>query len=178
MDKHEKLKVKKMENRTRNIEIKSIIGKFIYQHECLDNTIRFTVEQAIREGYPLDWADLREANLDWGYFSGGRFNGADFSGCTAQGADFKNCEAERANFRHSLLSLADFRKGKMVDAEFYSSDLSHANMSDTDLENARMAKCSLHDTNLIGANIEGIVCDPEEMNMAITEDTVEYAETF
>lgn len=167
-----------MENRTRNIEIKSITGAVIYQHDCIDNTIRFTVEQAIGEGYILDWADLREANLDFGYFSGGRFNGADFSGCTAKGADFKNCEAERANFRHSDLSFADFRAGKMVDAEFYSSDLSHADMADTDLENARMAKCSLRDTNLIGANIVGIVCDPEQINMAITECTIEYAETF
>lgn len=160
-----------------NIEIKSITGVVIYQYDCPNNTLKFTVEQAIREGYILDYADLRCADLDFGYFSGGRFAGADFSGCTARGADFKNCEAERAIFSHSHLSHADFRYGKLSNTNFSRSDLSYAEMADTDLQNAELDRCSLHDTNFLRSNLSGASYGTDEMLMAITADTVEVIET-
>ena len=45
------------------IEIKSIFGELIFEYECENNTIKKTVEKAVKEKVSLSSADLRLANL-------------------------------------------------------------------------------------------------------------------
>ena len=45
------------------IEIKSIFGELIFEYECENNTIKKTVEQAVRKNISLYSADLSSANL-------------------------------------------------------------------------------------------------------------------
>lgn len=59
------------------IEIKSVIGEVLFEYDCENNTIRKTLEEAVKRdadlrGADLGDADLRDANLgdanlgDWG----------------------------------------------------------------------------------------------------------------
>lgn len=45
------------------IQIKSIFGTVLFEHECKDNTIKKTVEEAIRRSANLSYANLSYANL-------------------------------------------------------------------------------------------------------------------
>jgi hypothetical protein len=53
------------------IKIESIFGKLIFEHETEDNTIKKTLEEAVKSGADLRGAYLRGANLgeDWGKLS-------------------------------------------------------------------------------------------------------------
>lgn len=46
------------------IEIKSVFGKLLFEYDCEDNSIKKTVEKAIKENIPLSSADLNSADLN------------------------------------------------------------------------------------------------------------------
>jgi hypothetical protein len=49
------------------IEIKSVAEKVLFEYDCVDNTIRKTLEEAVKRDTDLDGADLDGADLgDWG----------------------------------------------------------------------------------------------------------------
>lgn len=56
---------------TRKIQIKSIFGEVLFEFEKENNTIKDTVEEAVRQGANLNGANLNGANLD-----GASLNGA------------------------------------------------------------------------------------------------------
>ena len=58
------------------IQIKDTQGRVLYEHECENNTIKLTLEQALRRRVDLRGADLRFANL----------RGADLRGADLRGA--------------------------------------------------------------------------------------------
>ena len=45
------------------IEIKSIFGKVLFALEKENNTIKYTIEEAVRNNANLEYADLEYANL-------------------------------------------------------------------------------------------------------------------
>ena len=45
------------------IEIKNIDGVVLFSHECENNTVRKTVEEAVRQGVSLNRANLTKAIL-------------------------------------------------------------------------------------------------------------------
>jgi len=73
------------------IEIKNRTGEVIYSHECDDNTIRKTVEQAVK-----DHADLRNADL----------LNADLLNADLLNADLRNAYLRNADLRNAYLSSA------------------------------------------------------------------------
>ena len=59
-----------MENKTINIQIKTLFGKLIFEYESENNSIKETLLEAIKSGADLSGADLIDADL----------SGADLSG--------------------------------------------------------------------------------------------------
>ena len=69
------------------IEIKNRwTGEVIYTHECEDNTIRKTVEQAVKRGVSLDRASLYGASLDRASLDGANGNFFVPLACPSDGA--------------------------------------------------------------------------------------------
>ena len=61
-----------------NIEIKSwIAGKALFAWDCENNTIKLTMEAAVRAGARLDGASLDGASLDGASLDGARLDGAE-----------------------------------------------------------------------------------------------------
>ena len=58
------------------IEIKSIWGKVLFSFEKENNTIKDTVEEAVRHGASLDGASLYRASLDGASLNGASLDGA------------------------------------------------------------------------------------------------------
>ena len=97
------------------IEIKNRwTGEVIFSHECEDNTIGKTVEQALKSSADLCNADLSNANL----------RSADLSNADLSYADLCNADLSNANLRSANLRSADLR----------SADLSNADLSYADLD--------------------------------------------
>ena len=69
------------------IEIKDIIGKYLFTHECENNTIAITVEEAVKNGANLSDADLRGADLSGADLMGANLRGANLIGANLSGAN-------------------------------------------------------------------------------------------
>ena len=76
------------------LQIKSIFGSLLFEYECEENSIKKTLEKAIKENADLSSADLRYANL----------RSADLSSANIRSADLRS-----ANLRYADLHSANLR---------------------------------------------------------------------
>ena len=74
------------------IEIKSIFGSLLFEHNSENNTIKETIKEANLRGVNLSGADLSWANL-----SGADLRGADLRGANLRWADLSEANLNGAN---------------------------------------------------------------------------------
>ena len=89
------------------IEIKSIFGELIFEYECENNTIKKTVEKAVKEKVSLRLADLRLANLYSANLRSADLSSADLRSADLRSANLSSANLYSANLRLADLSLAD-----------------------------------------------------------------------
>lgn len=106
-------------------------GMTIFSFEKEDNTLKKTVEEAVRKGVSLEESDLWEKNL---------------SGVDLHGADLWH-----AHLRHTNLSDADLSCSCLIGVNLSGADLEGAN-----LRGAKLRGALLLDADLKGANIEDV----------------------
>ena len=87
------------------IEIKSIYGSVLFSYESENNTIKKTVEEAIKQRANLSRANLLGADLLGADLLGANLSGADLLGANLSGADLLG-----ANLSGAYLSGADLRQ--------------------------------------------------------------------
>ena len=81
-----------------NIQIKSrFTAAVLFEHDCENNSVRITLELAIKSGADLRGADLSRADL----------SGANLRGANLSGADLRGANLSGANLSCAYLSDAD-----------------------------------------------------------------------
>ena len=125
------------------IKINSIFGKLIFEYECENNTIKKTVEEAVKEKIKLSFADLRSANLRY----------ADLRSANLRYADLRYADLRSANLRYADLSYADLRSANLRYANLRSADLSYADLSYADLRSANLRSADLSSADLRFADL-------------------------
>ena len=78
------------------IQIKSIFGVVIFEYEKENNTVKDTINEAVKKGVNLTRANLREANLTRANLEGANLTRADLGGANLEGANLT-----RANLREA-----------------------------------------------------------------------------
>jgi len=106
------------------IQIRSLAGSLLFEYECVDNTVKKTVLEAIKQK-----ADLRSANL--------RF--ADLSSANLRFADLSSADLRSANLRFADLSSADLHFADLHFADLSSANLHFADLSSADLRSADLS---------------------------------------
>lgn len=81
----------------KKIEIKNILGNVLFTHECEDNRVKITVEEAARQDVSLCMADLRGANLRGANLYCADLHGANLRGADLHGADLHGADLRDAN---------------------------------------------------------------------------------
>ena len=96
------------------IKIESIFGKLLFEHEAEDNTIKKTLEEAVKSGANLGGANLGGANLGYANLRGANLRGADL-----RGADLGDANLGDANLGGADLRGADLGEewGKLESAQ-------------------------------------------------------------
>jgi len=59
----------------KTIQIEDYFNKVLFEHTCKNNTLKFTLELAVKEGVKLNYADLANVNLESAYLDNNNFNG-------------------------------------------------------------------------------------------------------
>jgi hypothetical protein len=107
-----------------NIQIKSVLGKLLFEFEKEDNTIKETVLEAIKQSANLQSADLRSANLQ----------SADLRSANLQSADLRYADLQYADLRYAELRYADLRYADLRSADLQSTDLRSADLRSANIE--------------------------------------------
>lgn len=141
---------------------KSII---IFEYECQNNCIKTTLEEAVRRGVKIMYADL--SNLD---LSGANLKGAtihaelvntNLNGACLEGASFIS------NFSGANLKGANFENASFMGCDFYSANLCCANF-----KNANFVFSNLSKANFYGAYLQ-----PENFFGNDTDDETNFSAT-
>ena len=82
-------------------------GSVLFEYEKENNTLKDTVEEAVKEGADLEGAYLEGANLRGAYLRGAYLGGADLEGADLGGADLEGANLRGAYLRGAYLVGAD-----------------------------------------------------------------------
>ena len=120
------------------IKIESIFGKLLFEHEAEDNTIKKTLEEAVKSGAYLGGANLGDAYLGGANLGGAYLGDANLSGAYLGGANLSGAYLGGANLGDAYLGGAN---------------LGGANLVGAYLGGAYLRGAYLRDANLRGANL-------------------------
>ena len=133
------------------IEIKSIFGNVLFEFSKENNTIKDTVEEAVRRGADLSGADLRDAYLRDAYLRGADLRDAYLSGAYLRGAYLSGADLSGADLRDAYLRGANLRGADLRGADLRDANLRDAYLSGADLRGADLRDANLRDADLRGA---------------------------
>ena len=100
-----------MFNKTR-IQIKTWAGNLLFGYISEDNTIKKTLEEAVKKGADLRNADLRDADLEDADLRGADLGGADLRGAYLEDADLGGADLGGAYLKGANLEGADLKDAK------------------------------------------------------------------
>lgn len=128
-------------------------GEIIFSHTCEDNTIKKTVEEAVKQGINLAYADLKDTdlsnvNLSHENLSNAILDYTDLSYSDLSYTDLSNANLCNINLRYSNLSYSSLRYVDLSSANLFNANLSYSDLSHTDLSNANLNSTNLRYTNL------------------------------
>ena len=133
------------------IKIKSSSGSVLFEYAKENNTLRDTLEEAVRRGVYLRRADLQGADLRYANLQGVDLRYACLQGANLRGADLHNADLRDANLYNAYLYNADLR-----DADLRDADLRHAYLYGAYLYGADLCDANLYNAYLYGVDLCGI----------------------
>ena len=118
-------------NKQITIQIKSIIGSVLFEYTELNNTVKDTLEVAVKSNANLKYADLSNADL---------------SNANLKYADLSNANLSNANLFNANLRYADL----------YAANLKYADLSNANLSNANLRYAILNEKEKLR---KGVIID-------------------
>jgi uncharacterized protein YjbI with pentapeptide repeats len=148
------------------IEIKNRInGKILFAHNQKNNSIKATLEAAIRAGVDLSYADLRHANLSY----------IDLSYVNLSYADLSYAVLIFANLSHADLSYAILTSANLISINLISADLSYAKLNFANLSSANLSFANMSFAELDSAKMQGAKLSSADLKFTDLE-TATYGE--
>ena len=138
------------------IEIKSVLGKVLFALEKENNTIKDTIEEAVRNNANLINADLRNANLEYANLENANLINANLYNANLINANLINANLEYANLRNANLEYANLENANLGNANLEYANLENANLEYANLENANLRNANLENADLRNVNLENV----------------------
>ena len=125
----------------------------IFEYEKVDNTVKDTVEEAVKSGAELLGADLHDADLRGAHLRGADLNSADLRHAGLQGADLRSANLRYANLCGAYLHGAYMSIANLYGAYLRDVDLRGADLHGAYLRNVDLRGADLYDADLSGADL-------------------------
>lgn len=120
--------------------------RVLFEHAAVNNTMRLTVEAAVKAGVNLSGAYLYGANLggvDLGY--------ANLEGAYLEGANLGDADLYRTNLSSAYMYGTNLSGANLTEACLSGANLTDANLSGACLTGADLSGAYLYETSLAGA---------------------------
>jgi uncharacterized protein YjbI with pentapeptide repeats len=147
------------------IEIIDINNNVLFSLEEENNTLRKTIEEAVRQHANLCRANLCEADLQGVNLQGvilqdvdlsfSNLQGANLQGAILQGAYLQGTNLQDANLQGACLQDSNFKGANLQDANLQGANLQYANLQGSNLRDAELQCVNLQGAELICANLQG-----------------------
>jgi hypothetical protein len=147
------------------IEIKHwCTGGVLFEHDAEKNTIKLTVEAAVKararlDGARLVGASLDGASLDGASLDGARLDGASLVGARLDGASLVGARLDGASLDGASLVGASLVGASLVGASLVGARLDGASLVGARLDGARLDGARLDGASLVGARLDGASLD-------------------
>ena len=135
------------------IQIKSIFGEVKFEYECENNSIKKTVEHAVKKRINLSYSNLSDSNLSYSNLSGSNLRGSNLSGSNLRGSNLSDSNLSDSNLSYSNLSYSNLRGSNLSDSNLSDSNLSYSNLSGSNLRGSNLSYSNLSGSNLRGSNL-------------------------
>ena len=142
----------------------------IFSYTCEDNTIKKTVEEAVKQEVNLAYADLRGANLAGANLSNANLYKSDLSFADLENADLFNANLYGSNLYKSNLYYSDLRYVNLSNTNLYYINLSNANLSYSILNYAKLVEAKLLNTNLSNAALYYAYLESSDLSNVILDN--------
>ena len=121
------------------IQIKSLSGSVIFEHTAENNTVKLTVEEAVKKNVRLTLADLGDAEL-----AGANLKGANLRGANLRGANLRDTNLEKADLAWADLTEANLKEANLKDAILKGAFLEGADLTEADITGANINWANLN----------------------------------
>ena len=121
----------------KTIEIKNIDGVVIFKHEAENNSIKITVEEAVKKNVNLALADLGDAELAGANLRGANLRGANLRDTNLEKADLIEANLEGADLNGAYLDTASLLGAFLAGADLAGAHLTGANLNWANLNGAK-----------------------------------------
>ena len=132
------------------IQIKSIWGEVLFEYEKENNTIKDTLEEAVRQRASLVRASLDGANLVRASLDGANLDGANLVRASLDGANL-----DGASLYGASLYGASLVRANLDGANLDGASLVGANLYGANLDGASLVGANLYGANLVRASLDG-----------------------
>ena len=132
------------------LQIKSVFGDILFEYESENNTLKETIEKAVKQG-----ANLKGANLYCAHLKGAYLRGAHLKGAYLRGAHLKGAYLEGANLKGAYLEGANLEGANLEGAYLEGANLKGAYLEGAYLEGANLKGANLYGAYLKDANLRG-----------------------
>ena len=113
----------------KTIEIKNINGDVIFKHTAENNTVKLTVEEAVKKNVNLALADLGDAELAWADLAGANLEGANLESANLSWADLADANLKDANLKDANLKGAFLEGADLTEADITVAVLNAAHLN-------------------------------------------------
>ena len=130
----------------------SILPRFntslLFEYESEENSLKITLQAAVKSGADLYGANLSGANLHGADLRGANLHGANLSGANLHGADLRGADLYGADLHGADLDGADLYGANLRGADLRGANLHGANLYGADLDGEKLTKTPLQLNNL------------------------------
>ena len=113
----------------KTIEIKNINGVVLFSHTAENNSIKTTVEEAVKKNVCLTLADLAGADLAWADLAGANLIGANLIGANLSWDDLADANLKEANLKDANLKGAFLEGADLTEADITGAVLNAAHLN-------------------------------------------------
>ena len=122
----------------------------IFSYTCEDNTVKKTVEEAVKQGINLAYAELSRCDLSECNLTGANLFRANLYSSNLYLANLAYANLDSANLANANLGFADLMRSILCYADLSNADLSNAHLTKSDLNMAFCNNTNLN--NAVGLN--------------------------
>ena len=126
------------DNKKIKIQIKSVFGDVLFEHEKENNTIKDTLEEAVRQNASLIGASLIDANLIGANLNGASLNYASLNYANLNGASLNYASLNGASLNYASLNYASLNGASLNDASLIGANLNGASLNGASLNYASL----------------------------------------